>query len=356
MTAEQSQAPRVYIVLVNWKGAADTLECLETVFRLDHTNFEVVVCDNDSGDGSVERIMAWAAGEGPSVSAQNPALAHLLTPNIPKPLPAQVLSREQAEAVAPAAPADPQAARLTVIRTGGNLGFAGGNNIGIRYAQQRGDMAYVWLLNNDTVVEPAALTALIARAQEAGDRGMVGSTLVFYHRLDALQAMGGAQLRPARALSAPLGFMASPGTVREVDAAAIESRMSYVIGASMLVSARFLREVGLMCEDYFLYFEELDWAMRGHALGHGCLYAPASRVYHKVGASTERNRSGKLTATTRYAYVNRLKFTQRFHRDQMTRVRGRIFFEGIKECLKGNRAEGVFALRLALAPRGTSDV
>nr|WP_295085085.1 glycosyltransferase family 2 protein [uncultured Roseateles sp.] len=356
MSAEQSQAPRVYIVLVNWKGATDTVECLETVFRLNQPNFEVVVCDNDSGDGSVERIMAWAAGEGAEVQAQNPALAHLLTPNIPKPIPAQLLSREQAETVAAATTSDSQAPRLTVIRTGGNLGFAGGNNIGIRYAQRRGDMAYVWLLNNDTVVEPGALTALTARAKAADDRGMVGSTLVFYHRLDALQAMGGAQLRPARALSAPLGFMAAPDTVREIDVAAIESRMSYVIGASMLVSARFLREVGLMCEDYFLYFEELDWAMRGKALGHGCFYAPASRVYHKVGASTERNRSGKLTATTRYAYVNRLKFTQRFHRDQLTRVRGRIFLEGIKECVKGNRAEGVFALRLALGSRGSSDV
>jgi len=348
MTAKQSEAARVYIVLVNWKGAADTLECLETVFRLDYPNFEVVVCDNDSGDGSVERIMAWAAGEGAAVSAQNPALAHLLTPNIPKPVPAQVLSREQAETVAPAASSSgPQAPRLTVIRTGGNLGFAGGNNIGIRYAQRRGDMAYVWLLNNDTVVDPAALTHLIERSKVDADV-VVGSTLIFYGAERTLQAAGCATYSPIKALATPI-FVGRPvSELNDEVCRVVEETAAYVVGASMLVPLAFIEKVGLMEDDYFLYFEELDWAERGLKKGFRSAFAAKSLVFHKVGASTGARASNQLSIAEKLSYLNRIVITKRFYSNWIFLVRLRIAAEAFRALLAGKYKEASFAFKVAI--------
>lgn len=343
--------PKVYIVLVNWNGWVDTVECLESVFRLDYPRYEVLVCDNASGDGSLEHIEAWARGDGGTeVRAQNPALAHLVGP-LPKPIALQRLERAAAERGehAPAPSTAGAEIRLRLIPTGANLGFAGGNNVGIRHALQRGDAAYVWLLNNDTVVEPGALKALVQRAREGGDRGIVGSTLVFYHQPDKLQAMGGATLRPERALSVPIGTMQQPASVAACSAADVEARMSYVIGASMLVPRSFIDHVGLMEEDYFLYFEELDWALRGRKNGYALFYAPGSVVYHKVGASTDRNKQRQVTATVRYAYVNRLKFTARYFPAHLARVRLRMCYEAMRETVRGNWAVARYVLGRALS-------
>jgi len=106
-----------------------------------------------------------------------------------------------------------------------------------------------------------------------------------------------------------------------------------------------------MNEDFFLYFEELDWAVRGGRSGFDCLYSPRSIVFHKVGASTDRKKHGRLTATVKFAYLNRLKFTVMNFEGQMKRVRLRIFLEGGRELLMGNREEGMYAIRLAMASR-----
>ena len=90
--------------------------------------------------------------------------------------------------------------------------------------------------------------------------------------------------------------------------------MNYVEGASMLVSRGFLKQIGLMCEDYFLYFEEVDWALR--ARGHFCLgYAPDSVIYHKVGKSigTSSNPAKKSLVCDYYNICNRIRFTRRFY-------------------------------------------
>ena len=94
----------------------------------------------------------------------------------------------------------------------------------------------------------------------------------------------------------------------------IEEQMDYVVGASMLVSVDFLQEVGLMNEDYFLYFEEIDWAMRSS--GRYCLcYAPDSYVYHKVGGSigTSSHPASKSQLCDYYTLRNRLVFTRKYY-------------------------------------------
>ncbi len=346
-------AGKIYIVLVNWNGAKDTLECLESVLRLDYPDFQVIVCDNDSQDGSVERIVAWANGASGEVAAQNSVLDHLVRPNVSKPVSVEVLSRADSAAEGRMT----SSAKIVVIPTGANLGFAAANNIAMKYASSLGNFAYFWLLNNDTVVESSALSALVRRARISSDRGVVGSTLVFYHQPEEIQAMGVFGYSSSCALGIPVGAFRRPESITFHDKEHAESVAAYVVGASMLVPRTFYLEVGGMCEDYFLYFEEIDWALRGAPFGFACLYAPGSIVFHKSGASTSRSAEKKFGASARLAYQNRIRFTLKFYPEKLNLVRCSIVAEACRAVLSGGWDEFWFALRVGLfyADRGNFD-
>lgn len=138
-------------------------------------------------------------------------------PPLPQPVPHRVL-------VAPAAGPVVPGPRLTFIRCEVNIGFAGGNNVGLRHILDRGDAGYVWVLNNDTVVE---------RAEADPAVGLWGSLVRYCHAPDQVQARGGGRYRRWLGVSHYV-TAAAPG----------EERLDYVLGAATLVSARFLREVG----------------------------------------------------------------------------------------------------------------
>lgn len=301
---------KVYVIVLNWNGWGDTIECLESVFRSDYPDYRVVVCDNGSRDDSLERIKAWAEGRLDAAVPHGNPLRSLSCPPVPKPLPLVEYDRTQAEAGGTALDGG---SRLVLIRNGGNLGFAGGNNVGLRHALARGDFDYVWLLNNDTVVRPDALSQMVRRMRERPDAGICGSTLPYYHRPDRLWAQGGATYNKW------LGFPRSIGLHRRtdqgVDPVRVERRMDFVAGASMLVSLPFLREIGLLCEDYFLYFEDLDWAVRARRR-YSLAYAPASVVYHKVEASigviaaADRRKEGRISKA--FNRRSKIAFTKKY--------------------------------------------
>lgn len=315
---------RVYVVLVNWKGWRDTLMCLESLLRSDYRDFRVVLCDNESGDGSVERIVEWANG---TLAADIPpaGLDYLTKPHISKPITYRVYERAEAEAGGQAD--DPQ---LVIVKTGGNLGFAGGNNVGIRYARARADFDYLWLLNTDTVVPPNSMAELQSRMQEDPAIGICGSTLLFMERPQSVQALGGARYLKQTGRARPIGLLST--WPQPVDINAIELQTDYVVGASMFVRREFVDDVGLMQEDYFLYFEELDWACRSkdkYRLG----YAPGSLVYHRVGGSTES------ALSIAYFQFNRLKFARRFFPGFLPLVYGAMLVEATKSLLKNEWAK-----------------
>lgn len=299
----------VYIIILNWNGWRDTIECLESVFRNDFPRYKVIVCDNGSGDDSVERIKAWARGQLDVDVPETHTLRRLTFPPVPKPVAWMEYGREAAEK---GGKTEDDRVPLILIRTEENLGFAGGNNVGLRYALARDDFDYVWLLNNDTVVEGGALSHLVRRMEQNPGAGLCGSTLPFYSDPGILWARGGATFNKWFASAKCIGLHQPvfPGEDRE----SVERRMDYVAGASMLVSRAFLREVGLLCEDYFLYFEEPDWAAR--ARGRFKLaYAPESIVYHKVGASmkTFDNTQKSRHASRDLNLENALRFTRKFY-------------------------------------------
>ena len=268
-----SGEPNVCVLLVNWRGWRDTIECLESVFRQEHGRFQVVVCDNESDDGSVERIAEWARGEREADAPGRHPLRERSVPAVRKPVPHAVLDRDAAEAGGGAAADVP----LVLVRTGGNLGFAGGNNVGLRYARARGGFDYVWLLNNDTVIHPAALAELVRVAEPDPRVGMVGSTLRYYDEPDRVQALAGGRVTRWN------------GTTHHYDERfgghAAARAPDYITGASLLVRAALLETVGGMDERYFLYSEEVDWCLRSRERGWRLAHAPESLVWHKAGQS-----------------------------------------------------------------------
>jgi GT2 family glycosyltransferase len=311
---------RVAVILVNWNSGRDTVECLDSLLLLEYPDFRLVVCDNGSSDDSLQVIKDWAStheirfAEYPRVEAETGGVAAV----------------------------DPL---LTLIRNEENLGFAGGNNVGLRHVLARGESDYCWLLNNDTVVEADALTHLVARMQQQPQVGICGSTILLYHDCSHIQALGGGHY--CRWIGLPWHYGRFSRWGGPVDLQRAESWMNYVEGASMLVSRRFLEEIGLLCEDYFLYFEEADWAIRANgrfSLG----YAPQSIVYHKVGGSigTSSNPARKSYVSDFYNIRNRLLFTRRFYPAALPTVRLVIIGALLLRLCMGKWDRAVMILRL----------
>jgi GT2 family glycosyltransferase len=338
-------SPKVYVVVLNWNNWRDTVECLESLGRLDYPMFEIVVCDNASTDGSVAMIERWARGEidAPCPSA-DPRIVGLTRPPLAKPIAVRRL-RDGDEAVG----ALDWPAGLTIVELAANHGYASGNNAGLRLAQRRGDAAFVWILNNDTVVEPAALAALVERCRADPRIGLCGSRLMHYGEPDRAQAAGGGVYRPATAVPSIIGAGATLD--RLPPAQDVERRMSYVIGASMLASMAFVRAVGTMREDYFLYFEELDWALRaGDRFTLG--YAPASVVYHKEGSTAGSSGDWRTRSeiSDLCAIRNRLLITRRYYAPWYPLVFATIVAVLFRRLLRGQPDRAKEVLRMLIGP------
>ncbi len=287
---------RLAVVLVNWRGADDTIECLETLLRCP-TPMKVIVCDNASGDGSVEKMQAWARGDLPA-QAKSPAMAHLGTPPIAKPIAITTVSRAQASQMRLSG------AGLTIVETGGNLGFAGGNNIGLQLALADPDIDYIWFLNNDTVVQPQAPAAIIRAFEKDDEIGILGGVIRFYYRPDRLQLLNGYRFSPWTGRGYPIagGHNADDA----IDTANVRAQTDFICGAALAITRRFAETIGEMDERYFLYFEEIDWAVRGRRL-FKMGFAADAVIYHKEGGSIGSSReTAKRSALSEY-YLARSK-------------------------------------------------
>src|SRR6266513_534740 len=268
---------KVYVLILNWNNWPDTLECLESVFRTSYPDFQVILCDNGSTDGSLDHVKAWAEGRLDAQVGPGFPRHGLAGPALHKPI--RYLQRDKQMAEKGGGAGDGEYP-LILIQTGGNRGFGAGNNVGLRYALARGDAQFVWLLNNDTVVAPDALTELVATLVGTPDAGQCGSTILFYDRPDIVQICGGCEYNPLWGTIRALGAGRFASDLPDTEF--VEQRMAYVAGASLLVRTAFVQRIGLLCEDYFLYFEEIDWATRGKA-HYGLAYARRSVIYHKEG-------------------------------------------------------------------------
>jgi hypothetical protein len=304
---EKVAGSKVYVIVVNWNGWRDTIECLESVFRSSYSNHQVLLCDNGSTDGSAEQIRAWAQGQLVAKSLPDPVLQSLIDPPLSKPISFVEYNRSTAEA---GGDGSNRGARLVLIHLEENLGFAGANNVALRLALSRKDFAYVWLLNNDTIVTPNALAELVQRLEERPSAGLCASTLLYYHAPGIVQVYGGTAYNRWFASMRPLG-KGQPAAA-PVDRQRIERLMDYPAGASVLVRRDFLETVGLLAESYFLYFEELDWVIRARKK-FDLAYSPGSIVYHKEGRSIQAvDVNAPFHKADYYAHRNRLRHTRRY--------------------------------------------
>jgi len=219
--------PAVWVVVLNWNGVAATLECLQSLKRLRYPNVATLVVDNGSAAPEAGRIEASALA-------------------------------------------------TAVLRNPENLGFAAGSNAGIRYALE-GGAAYVWLLNNDTVVDPHCLDALVS-AGESDDRiGLLSPVLYDYEPPHAVQYAGtlvdlpGGRLQKFTALDQPAAHRH-------------EGRLA-LWGTALLIKRRVVERVGLLDERYFAYVEDMDFCVRAMAAGFATRLVRDASVYHKHGLS-----------------------------------------------------------------------
>jgi GT2 family glycosyltransferase len=340
-------SPKVCIIVVNYNGWENSIDCLESTFRLTGVNFEIIVCENHSSDHSWERIRSFVKSRFPDAKLAPARFAYSEYDS------SRIESVENYEFPSTSRCERNGGHNIVLIRSTANLGFGGGNNIGIRYALSSGDADFVWLLNNDTVVDAQALYAMVKRMKSVPGAGMCGSTILYHDAPDRIQSLGGARYLKWAGVGVQLGANVRwPANVR---AESVESEMDYVAGASMLVSKPFLKTVGLMEESYFLYFEEIDWARR--AAGRFKLaYAPDSIVYHKEGAAIGSSRSGKRRSPQSFFWLtrSRLQFTAKYHPEAVPSValyslincmqwallnrNPRIFLAGIKACASVGRS------------------
>lgn len=275
--------PKVVSVVLNWNGYHDTIECLESLLNSDYGAHHILVCDNGSRDGSLAHFDAWARATGISYATIGP----------------------------PQADADDAAlieAQCVFVGNRENLGYAGGNNVGIRLALERLGARYVWILNNDTVVDRMAARHLTEFAERNPDVGIVGARVLQYYEPGRIQALGGGTINPAFARDTQTG---RGRTWLGDDVLPVE--LEHAIGASLFARAEAIRECGYLDESYFLYREETDWCIRMRRGGWRILYCPDATVWHKEGASLGL----KTVPHDYYSVRNMLFLIKTYHPDRL---------------------------------------
>lgn len=274
-------------VTITIYSSADVIEgCLASL--LDQPEpVRIVLVDNASPDDSIARIAAFAAARGLGLRDIGAAAA-------------------VEEAASAGGTASGGAAPLTVVRAGANLGYAGAVNLGLAVLAADPGVGLLWVLNPDCVVPPETPAALL-RAQAAAGRFAIMGSRILYHGTDLIHADGGR-------VSRWTGTCASINRKAPAGAAAPDpAAIDYVIGANMVVSRDFLAAVGPMHEDYFLYYEEVDWAIRRGALP--LAYAEGAPVWHHGGTAIGTGRPDERPSafSNYFNYRNRMRFMRRFH-------------------------------------------
>lgn len=300
--------PLVYIVILNYNNSSDTIECLESIKKLNYENYNVILVDNCSTDKSFQElnhyidnsILFWDDENVNDINTRTSSKEQNQDDH-------ELFSR--------------RCTKLTFIRANSNKGYATGNNIGLKWALNDNKCEYVWILNNDTCVDADSLKSLVydfeAKINCGTKLGLLGSKLIFYYKPDTVQCIAG-KYRYFFGFPKQIGLDSNINDLIELD----EKEIDYVSGASVFTSRQFLLDVGFMNEEYFLYFEELDWAYRGKELNYTMGFCQESIVYHKDGASTKIDTRDTLSSPFSDFHFSRSKviFNKRFFKSRMAMI------------------------------------
>ena len=308
--------PHVYILLLNWNGWRHTIECLESLFQLTYPSFTVIVCDNGSTDDSLPRLRSWLEGR-TRVDVTGSPLQRPLRPlqaSLPY-LEFDARAAEQGEGSSHVA-GDP---RVILIDIGENRGFAGGNNVGLRFMLSRQLEGYVWLLNNDMVVAPDTLDHIMQSAASDPALGAVGATLLEYASPSVIQEAGGWRFVPWQGLPRAHSATGKPrGSYEGIH----PDHLDYITMGCLLAPLEAVRRVGLIDERFFMYGEDIDYSLRLKSAGYRVDFAPAAEVWHKGSAS-----AGVGSSTHDYHVVrSALQLVEKFYPRLLPVTFGYLFY------------------------------
>ena len=291
------------VVIVTFNSGSEAVDCAETLLAAAAAAgvaLRVVLVDNASSDDTVARLRAWASGAVPYAVPADLPFAHTA---VPKPLPLAEGGPDL-----PPNPPGPDA-RLTLLRSGVNRGFAGGVNVGLAYLAGCPDIGHFWVLNPDSVVAPGAVAALAARLADPAPYALLGGRVTYYETPDRIQIDGGT-VDWRTGVTDNLNRRRSHAATPPPDPA----RIDFVMGANMVASRAFYAAAGPMREDYFLYYEEVDWAMRRGALP--LVWCAGFRIYHRAGSAIGSPTPDRLASpfSLYFKHRGRMMFLRRFRR------------------------------------------
>lgn len=220
-----AELPKVAVIVLNWNGTDDTIECLQSLAKLDYPNVEIVLVDNGS----------------------EPPAAAMLGQRFPG---------------------------VTCIQLPENTGYAGGNNVGIQYAMEQGH-EYVWVLNNDTLVEPDSLRLAVEAALADPRIGVVGVKILAMEDPSRVWVAYG-QVTYRQSLIRLIGyFWKDDGRFDD------QRDVEWVPGTAMLLSRAAVQRLGGFDENFFAYHEDVDWCTDAREAGFRIVFAPQAVIYHK---------------------------------------------------------------------------
>jgi GT2 family glycosyltransferase len=261
------QVPNVTIIVLNWNGYKDTIECLESLLKMDYPNFDIVLTDNDSHDCSIVAIQRWA----------EEAKVQIIDSNF--------------------SPNGQENRSLVLLKNPKNYGFAEGNNIAMRYALKTFNQKYILLLNNDVIVSKEFLTKLIDVAEKKSNAGIVGA--LNYYRSDPNRIWYSGGLINW-AIGKKYDF-----TRNKIDKGQFEKirEVDDVAGSTFLIKKELLKKIGFLRPEYFFYFEETDFCCRAKKAGYTIYTVMDAKVWHKVAASSRVNTDFQIYFLNRNRFI-----------------------------------------------------
>lgn len=251
--------PDVSIIVLNYNSRDDTLDCLRSLQHLTYLAAQIILVDNGSTDGTVEAVRAC----------------------YPK---------------------------VTIIETGQNLGFTGGNNIGIQHALRQG-AEYIMLLNNDTIVAPDMIDVLVNAMRQDPSLSITGPTIYYYDQPEIVWSAGGS-IDWRRGQTHMMG-------INEEDKGQFGQTpriVEFVTGCALMARRDVWEQVGLLDDKFFMYFEETEWCVRATRAGFKIAHVPAAMMWHKISVQA------RATSPRTFYYMtrNRLLFLNRTHASLQT--------------------------------------
>lgn len=279
---------KVYIILVNYNAPYDTIECVQSILNQYYQNYQIIIVDNSENLKSCELMHLWVNNNF-EILPKNKNYHNLLYPRKIKNV--SLVDSEKYDTTA-----------NIIYHQTINRGFAAACNEGIKIAQKEDDYDYIWLLNNDTVVDEYALYNLVQGFEKYKNQniGICGSKILFYDEPHIVQSLG----RVQKSL-----YRLSHIAFETNDIYDDDFKVDEISGASMLLSKNYIRVIGFMPEEYFLYMEETDWNYKGKSKGYNFFTIVSSKIFHKESIST----GGRYSFTNIYYNTrNKIHFLRKY--------------------------------------------